>query len=186
MNNTLSVDKNVQYNLIILDIDGHLNLASCLQCGRCSSGCTMRFETDILPHQINRLAMLGMKDKLISSKAIWLCASCQTCVSRCPMKVDTPSLIDKLRMAAKGAPRDVDNIRIFNETFLNSVKRFGRVYELGMMGFYKMKTRDFLSDIAKVPTMLCKGKLAVLPPVVQGHKAVANIFNRVRQSRRAQ
>ena len=42
--------------------------------------------------------------ELLASKAIWTCVSCQTCVSRCPMKVDTPALIDRLRSLAKDAP----------------------------------------------------------------------------------
>ncbi len=65
----------------------------------------MRTETDILPHQLNRMVLLGLEERLLASKAIWTCASCHTCVSRCPMKVDTPALVDKLReMATDAAP----------------------------------------------------------------------------------
>lgn len=161
-----------------LDPDGRLNLAACLQCGRCSSGCTMRTETDILPHQMNRMAMLGLSDQLLASKAIWTCASCHTCVSRCPMKVDTPALVDKLREMATSAPADTKRIRVFNEVMLGNMRRFGRVYEFGMMGVYKMRTRDFFSDLAKLPTMLSKGKMKLVPPTVKGRGAVARIFDR--------
>ncbi len=44
------------------------------------------------------------------------------------------------------------------------MRRFGRVYELGMMGIYKLRTRDFFSDLAKFPTMLRKGKMKLMPP----------------------
>jgi len=161
-----------------LDPEGKLNIAACLQCGRCSSGCTMRTETDILPHQMNRMVMLGMEGELLGSKAIWTCASCQTCVSRCPMRVDTPALVDKLRAIAESAPEETKRIRVFNEVMLGNMRRFGRVYELGMMGVYKLKTRDFFSDLAKFPTMLRKGKMKLIPPASKGRGAVARIFDR--------
>ena len=184
MSNSATIEKIDQSFLSEIDPNGRLNLASCLQCGRCSSGCTMRQETDILPHQMNRMVMLGLKDQLLNNKAIWLCASCQTCVSRCPMKVDTPTLIDKLRAMAKSAPREIERIRTFNEVFLGSVRQFGRAYEFGLMGVYKLRTRDFFSDLDKFPAMLLKGKMNLIPPFAKGHKAVANIFSRVHQARR--
>lgn len=184
MNKLAQIDKISSTLLGKLDPEGKLNIASCLQCGRCSSGCTMRQETDILPHQINRMVMLGMEEQLLTSKAIWTCASCHTCVSRCPMGVDTPALIDKLRNESKQAPSELEKIRIFNEIMLGSMKRFGRVYEFGLMGEYKLKTRDFFSDLTKFPTMLLKGKMKLLPPSAKGKQAAAEIFNRVRENRR--
>lgn len=169
-----------------LDPDGRLNLAACLQCGRCSSGCAMRMETDILPHQLNRMAVFGLKDQLLNSKAIWMCVSCQTCVSRCPMEVDTPTLIDRLHAMAQDAPGDLRRVRIFNETLLGSVRRFGRVYEFGLMGLYKLRARDLFSDLSKLPILLRKRKIRVLPQFIRGRKAVAAIFGRVHEARRAQ
>jgi heterodisulfide reductase subunit C len=168
-----------------VDPDGKLNLALCLQCGRCSSGCTMRLETDILPHQLNRMAALGMEEQLLASKAIWACASCHTCVSRCPMNVDTPAMIDKLRIKATSAPKEMDRVRIFNEVFLASVRKFGRAYEFGLMAMYKTKARDFFSDLGKLPAMLLKGKMSILPPKTGGRKATARIIDETLRRRRA-
>ena len=169
-----------------LDPEGRMNLASCLQCGRCSSGCTMRLETDILPHQINRMIVFGLEDELLRSRAIWTCASCHTCVSRCPMRVDTPAAIDHLRMLAKSPPADVKRVRIFNDVFLGWVRRFGRTYEMGLMAEYKLRARDFFSDIAKLPMMLRKGKMSLTPPPTGGRREVARIFARSRRIRRAE
>jgi len=185
MSNPATIEKIDSTLLNRLDPDGKLNLAACLQCARCSSGCTMRQETDILPHQMNRMVMLGLEERLLSSKAIWACASCHTCISRCPMKVDTPALVDALRAMATEAPADLKRVRIFNEIMLGSMKRFGRVYELGMMSIYKIRSRDLFSDVMKFPVMLMKGKMKLMPPSVKGRGAVASIFDKVRQSRRA-
>jgi heterodisulfide reductase subunit C len=165
-----------------LDPEGRLNIGLCLQCGRCSSGCTMRKETDVLPHQLNRMAILGMKNEMLHSRHVWLCASCQTCVSRCPMKVNTPELIDKLRAMATEVPEELARIRTFHESLLGSVNQFGRVYEFGLMGIYKIKTRDFFSDLKKIPTMLRKGKLRLMPPRTSGRSAVSSIISRIRRS----
>ena len=185
MSKTITIEKIDSSLLKELDPEGRLNLTLCLQCGRCSSGCTMRQETDILPHQLNRMVALGMKDELLASKAIWACISCNTCVSRCPMQVDTPALVDALRTMAESAPGDLERVRIFNEVMLGSVKRFGRSYELGLMAVYKLRAKDFFSDLAKLPVMLFKGKMRLRPPSTSGRGAVAAIFDRVRHARRA-
>ncbi len=186
MSKTITIEKIDQSLIQKLDPEGKLNLLICLQCGRCSSGCTMRRETDILPHQLNRMAALGMKKQLLESKAIWACISCNTCVSRCPMKVDTPALVDALRSIAESAPGDLERVRVFNETMLASVKRYGRSYELGLMASYKLKVRDLFSDLAKFPKMLLKGKMKLFPPSTGGRGAVAAIFDKIRNAGRAQ
>jgi heterodisulfide reductase subunit C len=102
------------------------------------------------------------------------------------MQVDTPALVDALRTMAQSAPGDLERVRIFNEVMLGSVKRFGRSYELGLMAIYKLRAKDFFSDLAKFPSMLLKGKMKLLPPSTSGRGAVAAIFDRVRHSRRAE
>jgi heterodisulfide reductase subunit C len=77
-------------------------------------------------------------------------------------------------------------VRIFNQVMLGSVKRFGRSYELGLMAVYKLRARDFFSDLAKLPVMLFKGKLRLRPPSTSGRGAVAAIFEKVRNARRAE
>jgi heterodisulfide reductase subunit C len=54
---------------------------------------------DLLPSQIIRMAQLGMEEVLDSS-TIWICASCLTCVTRCPKAVDLPRLMEALRQIA--------------------------------------------------------------------------------------
>ncbi len=173
-----ALDKIDESLLKQLDPDGRLNLAQCLQCGRCSAGCTMRAETDILPHQINRMVLLGMKDELLNSKAVWMCVSCQTCVSRCPMKVDTPALVDKLHAMTQAAPGDLKKVHIFNNVMLASMRRFGRVWEFGMMGFYKLRSGDLFADLGKLPMMMRKKKFGLLPATSKGRSEVADIFRR--------
>ncbi|MCL6520256.1 MAG: 4Fe-4S dicluster domain-containing protein [Armatimonadetes bacterium] len=162
-----------------LDPNGEFRLTACLQCARCSSGCTMREETDFLPHQLNRMAILGLEKELMSSKAIWVCVSCQTCFSRCPMQVNTPAMVDRLREMALDAPGELRRVKIFNEAMLSSIKRFGRTYDFMLMAIYKLRSGDLFTDLTKLPAMLRKGKFNLFPPRTAGRKSVRTIFNRV-------
>ncbi|HEB34235.1 hypothetical protein LCGC14_0888870 [marine sediment metagenome] len=73
------------------------NLLACYQCGKCSAGCPAIAEMDILPNQIIRYAQLGLKDELMRSKSIWICASCFTCNARCPKGIKIAEVIEALR-----------------------------------------------------------------------------------------
>jgi heterodisulfide reductase subunit C len=142
-------------------------------------------EMDFLPSQVMRLVHLGAEEEVLGSQAIWLCASCETCTARCPMDIDIAAVMDALRILAierKAAMSDTRG-KQFNRSFLGSVRRHGRVFELGMMAFYKLRTLDFFSDVDKVPKMLAKGKLALLPKSSKAAAEVREVFGRADQER---
>ena len=72
-------------------------LLACYQCGKCSAGCPSVSQMDILPNQIIRLAQLGQKEELFRSKAIWVCASCMTCNTRCPKGINIAEVLEAVR-----------------------------------------------------------------------------------------
>jgi heterodisulfide reductase subunit C len=82
------------------------NLLACYQCGKCSAGCPAVSEMDILPNQIIRFAQLGLKDELLASKSIWVCATCLTCNSRCPKGINIAEVFEALRQILLRKRRD--------------------------------------------------------------------------------
>ena len=95
----LSIDKvRGPFVARVEEISGQALLA-CNQCGKCSAGCPVVAAMDILPSQVIRMAQLGMEE-VLESNAIWICASCLTCVTRCPKGVDLPRLMEALRQIA--------------------------------------------------------------------------------------
>jgi len=165
-----------------LDPRGELHVFSCYQCKKCSSGCPMARDSDLHPHEIIRMVQIGRRDEALRSKGIWMCVSCQTCVSRCPMNVNTPAVIDALRSMASRAEtrRTVRQVPIFNRVFLGWLKSVGRIYELGMMGTFKIGSMSLFADLEKFPTMLRKGKLRLLPSLPRGRN-VKRIFKRAKE-----
>lgn len=75
------------------------DLLACNQCGKCSAGCPIVGTMGILPSQVIRMAQLGMEE-VLETNTIWICASCLTCVARCPKGVDLPRLMEALRQVA--------------------------------------------------------------------------------------
>jgi heterodisulfide reductase subunit C len=78
------------------EISGQNPLA-CNQCGKCSGGCPVVAEMDVLPSQVIRFVQLGLEDEVLSTNTIWICAACLTCVTRCPKGVDLPRMMETLR-----------------------------------------------------------------------------------------
>ncbi|HDI01939.1 MAG TPA: 4Fe-4S dicluster domain-containing protein, partial [Candidatus Bathyarchaeota archaeon] len=60
---------------------------ACLQCARCTSGCTAFRLLELKPHKIVGSARLGFLEELVSSTAIWDCALCLKCAERCPQGI---------------------------------------------------------------------------------------------------
>ncbi|HDS30682.1 MAG TPA: heterodisulfide reductase [Firmicutes bacterium] len=70
----------------------------CLQCGKCTAGCPFASEMDLAPHQLVHYAQLGLIEELSGCNAIWYCATCFTCQSRCPVEIDIAALSEAIRI----------------------------------------------------------------------------------------
>lgn len=87
-------------------------LLACYQCGKCSAGCPMASQMDILPNMIIRMAQLGMQKQLLAARSIWMCVSCLTCNSRCPKDIRIAEVIESLRKTAMGGTERNDYLKI--------------------------------------------------------------------------
>jgi heterodisulfide reductase subunit C len=79
-----STAKRNQEEIKGLEKKAGVNITDCYQCGKCSAGCPVAFAMDKTPRQIIRLLQLGFLEEALKSRTIWLCATCQTCSTRCP------------------------------------------------------------------------------------------------------
>jgi len=153
---------------------------SCYQCAKCSSGCPVAAGGDFRPHQLVRMVQTDQRQAVLSSRFIWQCTSCQTCTTRCPQQVDIAGMIDALRGISRGAgSAEPDTaVPIFNEIFLDAVRERGRIFELGLMAKYKLRTKRLFEDAGKAPMMLLKGKLPLSATRVGGKDERDALFGR--------
>ncbi len=177
-------------NQLQLRIDGRTDtspdrdLASiihqCYQCGKCSAGCPVATEMDLLPHQMVRLAVLGDRDKIIESRSIWICLTCHTCGARCPNGIDVPALLDPIRhqVVKDNVATAEQQVPEFHKAFLKTVRMFGRVHELSLIGIYKMKTKSFFEDMKLGWEMFRRGKIHILPDRSRRRGEVKAIFKK--------
>jgi heterodisulfide reductase subunit C len=155
-----------------------VNANRCYQCGKCSAGCALNENMDYPPSVVMRLLQTNSTEsyrKILHSQTIWLCASCQSCLTRCPMQIDIPQLMDYLRVQAlekKTVNKKSKKIVAFHRAFLDSVRYTGRLYEVGLVADYKARTFDLLQDLNVAPRMFLKGKLPLLPEIVKGRKQI--------------
>jgi len=77
---------------------GAEKLSLCFQWGTCTAGCPIsRFNDFYNPRRIARMIQLGLKDRLLSNNALWLCTTCYTCIDNCPQGVEMAYIIRALR-----------------------------------------------------------------------------------------
>ncbi len=159
------------------------NVLNCYQCRKCTSGCPVAARADVKPHELVRLVQLGQRDKALGCKAIWECTACQTCVTRCPQQVDIAALNDALRRLSRQSGQVAPGTAVpaFNDIFLGTIRRFGRMYEMGLMVAFKLRTRTFFADVGKFPMMLWKRKLALIPQSVRGGAQRKRLFQQARR-----
>ena len=121
---------------------------------------------------------------LLKSESIWLCISCQNCLTRCPMQIDIPALMDYMREKAleeKTINKKSNNILSFHRAFLDSVKFTGRLYEIGLVAGYKARTMNLTQDLDVAPSMFMKGKLPIIPERVKNKKQISAIFSKTKE-----
>jgi heterodisulfide reductase subunit C len=130
------IDPKFKYE--ISKMHGGEKLLRCFQCGTCTSDCPVaRFSETYRPRQIIRMTQLGLRDRVLRSDTLWLCAACFTCTDRCPQGVEVASVIRVLRnlAAEKGIVPQV-----FKEQ-ASSVLQSGYAYQISDL---RIKKRESL------------------------------------------
>jgi heterodisulfide reductase subunit C len=158
-------------------------VSACFQCEKCTNGCPLAFCMDILPHKLMRFVHLGLKDEILDSDSIWICASCQTCTTRCPNGIDIAHVMDTLRQIGQreGIKASQHNVPIFHSAFLSSIRRHGRVHETEMAITYSIGDvglSGLLNQAGMGFSMFIRGKLKLKPSRIRAIGHVRNIFKK--------
>src|SRR6056297_3067066 len=150
----------------------------CYQCAKCSNGCPVGEEMDVYPHQIIHLASLGLEDRVLESKTIWVCANCYACAVKCPNDINITGIMNNLKQKAleKGIKPKRPDVYKFHQTFAQDILKRGKAHELRIMGEYNLRLRKPFKNVLLAPKMFLENKLKIQPP-----KAVKGFRNWIKK-----
>lgn len=150
----------------------------CYHCHKCTSGCPVADEMTYGPDRVLRMVQLGETTALLTSSDIWVCASCETCGTRCPNEIDIARVMDALRqiaIAEGAAIAEPDAIK-FHRLFLSLIQRMGRMHEATLLSLYLLWTRSIFDYVGTGAAMFTKGKVPLVPHPVKSRGELKRIF----------
>jgi quinone-modifying oxidoreductase subunit QmoC len=84
----------------LLGIPGADKLRECIQCGTCTAVCPLSAYMDHTPRRLIAMTRAGMKDDVLGSRSIWVCASCYACTVECPKQIPITDVMHALKRMA--------------------------------------------------------------------------------------
>lgn len=177
-----------------IEARAQVNFNRCYQCFTCALGCPVAEFTQHTPNQIIRMIQLGLREDVLQSDLIWICASCETCAARCPNDIEIVKVMDVLRILSLEAPgKNVRDIASTHRFFIKLVQKFGRIYEMGYIMGMKMfnpgslfSLRGLVEDGILGWKMVTKGKLHLLPHKTKGAAHIQKIAQKIEARKKQQ
>lgn len=160
-------------NPFVVELSGRRGgdkVLQCYQCGTCSGSCPVIDEMEHGPRRILNMIQMGEEERVLSSHDMWFCVSCYSCASRCPREIPITELMATLREMAveKGYAEDLE--AEFGQSFAETFKHYGRLFEPELMIRYYLRTFDIKGLLGMIPLalpMVLKDKLPFFPERVK-------------------
>lgn len=98
MNKIILSELDPKFKYDIASRPGAENFKRCFACGTCTASCPVaEVNEDYDPRKIIHMAILGMREDVLSSDLLWMCQRCYVCYARCPQNVKFADVIGVLR-----------------------------------------------------------------------------------------
>jgi len=167
--------------LQLSNIPGGGSIKKCIQCGTCTGSCPVSYTMDITPREVIAFFRAGDIESILSSRTIWICASCYACTVRCPQGVQVTDILYTLKRLAlekKIFPKRFP-VYALSKSFVALTNRYGRSYEPGLILAYFLKTNP-LKLLGMFPLffkLFFKGRVELLPQKIKGTKTFTQILS---------
>lgn len=164
----------------VANIPGGESIKKCIQCGSCTGSCPVSYTMDITPREVIALFRAGDIESILSSRTIWICASCYACTVRCPQGVQVTDILYTLKRLAIEQEIFPKKFPVYSlsKSFVFFTNRYGRSYEPGLILYYFLKTNP-LKLLGLVPLFLklfYKGRIGLFPKKIKGTKTFSKIL----------
>ena len=141
---------------------------TCIQCGTCTGSCPNAFAMDMTPRHLWQMVLMGRADEIFQSKTFALCSTCYVCTLRCPRGLALTEAMSSLKRiaAAEGLAPYKQSIR-FYKSFMESVRRHGRLREMEFMTLYFLSMKNPFTPIQFTPLglrLMAKRKISLEIP----------------------
>ena len=159
-------------------------ITKCLSCGTCSSTCQVfSVNPDYNPRKLIQKAILGLKNDVLQSEMIWICARCNSCIEKCPKGIKPGDIIMALRhIALKEGIVNYKGVR-HSLFFKKSILMTGKINEM-ILPLNTLRL-GIVSQVPQSIRMLFKGKLPpILPKRIKGVNDLKKL-NRMIENRRS-
>ena len=157
-------------------------VSACIQCGTCTGSCPNAFAMDLTPRQLWYNILMGEKDTIFHSKTFSLCSVCYYCTLRCPRGLPLTEAMSALKqIAAKENLAPYKKSIQFYKSFMESVRRHGRVREMEFMTLYFLSMKNPFMPFQFAPLglkLMGKGKVSLEIPS-KGNGDLEAIFRKV-------
>jgi heterodisulfide reductase subunit C len=159
-------------------------VSACIQCGTCTGSCPSAFAMDLTPRQLWYNVLMGEKETIFHSKTFSLCSACYCCTLRCPRGLPLTETMSSLKqIAAKENLAPYKKSIRFYKSFMESVRRHGRVREMEFMTLYFLSMKNPFMPFQFAPLgmkLFGKGKVSFEIPS-KGNGALESIFRKVEE-----
>jgi heterodisulfide reductase subunit C len=160
-------------------------IQDCIQCGTCTGTCPVSYMMDITPRETVALFRAGRLEEILSSRTIWICASCYACRVRCPSGILVTDLLyalKRLGMQKKIFPKKFP-VYALSEAFINNIYKYGRNFEPGLLVRYYLKAGlgKLIGNTGFALALLKKGRISTVPHSIKRVKEVRAIIDKANQ-----
>ncbi|MBM3132153.1 MAG: heterodisulfide reductase [Chloroflexi bacterium] len=163
----------------VWSIPGGEAIKLCIQCGTCAGSCLNANQMDYSPRKVIAMVRANMKTEVLKSNSMWYCVSCYMCSVRCPRDIHITDMMYVLKGLAVEEGHVWKRGRTSNlaKGIVESVNRYGRVFEVEMVINYFFRTRPWRL-IGMTPlgfSLLKKGRMPLRPHPIKGRDELRKI-----------
>ena len=138
------------------------------------------------PREIIGALRAGMVDKVLNSNCVWLCASCYSCVVRCPANIPFTDVMYELKrqgVKRKIYPRKTTNAAMAN-AFTEVIDRHGRNSDSKLIRMYYLRTSPLkiLGQLGFASRLFFKGRLEILPKTIKGLDGLRKMMDAIEEN----